>query len=377
MPRELVTLEPRKPGLREYDEPALGPQQVRIRTQFASPKHGTEMVGFRGRGRGRGRGRFDPELGCFVYQPSQPDQPERPHVPGRLGNMAVGEITEIGAEVSRFKVGDRVFGHMPIRETQTVDAGRIALLPEGLAPEWAVCLDPAVMAFAMRDAEIKIGDRVAVFGLGAIGLMALQLARLSGADQVIGVDFIEARRELAMRYGADHAISPVPDGGLRVRELTKERADPNATAAAVAPPQAVVGGYRDAWSQWGNLGVDVAVEVSGSPKALQDAIRATAFGGTICLLSFYDQDAAGVYLGDEFHVNRQKIISCRAETLPLRDAPMWNLSRMAQTCLRWLTSGRLRADGMVWPIVTLDQAAEAYLDIDEHPERSVKLGVRF
>ena len=45
MPRELVAVEPRTPVLREYEEPALGPRQFRIRPEFASPKHGTELVG--------------------------------------------------------------------------------------------------------------------------------------------------------------------------------------------------------------------------------------------------------------------------------------------------------------------------------------------
>src|SRR5699024_5428152 len=98
--------------------------------------------------------------------------------PRRLGNMAVGTVTEIGPEVTGFAVGDRVFGHFPIRETQTVDQSRADPLPEGLSAEAALCLDPVVMALAMRDANIKLGDRVAVFGMGAIGLIAVQLARL-------------------------------------------------------------------------------------------------------------------------------------------------------------------------------------------------------
>jgi hypothetical protein len=47
MPRELVAVAPRTPVIREYDEPFLGPRQIRIRTEFASPKHGTELVGYR------------------------------------------------------------------------------------------------------------------------------------------------------------------------------------------------------------------------------------------------------------------------------------------------------------------------------------------
>ena len=45
--------------------------------------------------------------------------------------------------------------------------------------------------------------------------------------------------------------------------------------------------------------------------------------------------------------------------------------------LGWLESGRLRTDGIVTPVVSFDESVEAYREIDEHPERSIKLGVRF
>jgi len=59
MPRELIALEPRKPVLREYEEPGLRLRQIRIRTEFASPKHGTEMVGYRNEPSARRS--YDPE----------------------------------------------------------------------------------------------------------------------------------------------------------------------------------------------------------------------------------------------------------------------------------------------------------------------------
>ena len=64
MPHELVALEPRKPVLREYEEPELRLRQIRIRTEFASPKHGTEMVGYRNEPSARRA--YDPEWGCMI-----------------------------------------------------------------------------------------------------------------------------------------------------------------------------------------------------------------------------------------------------------------------------------------------------------------------
>src|SRR5262245_23479758 len=110
MPKELVAIAPRTPVLRDYDEPPLGARQIRIRTQFASPKHGTELVGYRDDPAALRT--YDPVLGALL-----PLAEERRggRFPRRLGNMAVGVVAEIGSAVTRFEAGDRVFGHFPIR----------------------------------------------------------------------------------------------------------------------------------------------------------------------------------------------------------------------------------------------------------------------
>ena len=369
-PRELIAIAPRQPVIQEYEEPPLGPAQIRIKTEFASPKHGTELVGYRN----------DPVANRpydFAWGANIPRPPDvgLQGFPRPLGNMAVGTVVEVGPEVTRFAVGDRVFGHFPIRETQTVDESGADPLPDGLSPEAAVCLDPLVMALAMRDAGIKLGDRVAIFGLGAIGLFAVQLAKAAGADWVVAIDPLENRRALATRFGADAVIDPLAgdgDVGMEIRHLTGPTPDPTPRAQT-----RITGGYLERPTQTGHLGVDVAVETSGSVPALHQAIRATRFGGTICMISFYGKDATGLYLGDEFHVNRLTLVSARAETLPGRDAPVWDLKRLVDLALSWLVSGRMHTDGIVTPIVDFADSAEAYRAIDERPQESIKLGIRF
>ena len=51
--------------------------------------------------------------------------------------------------------------------------------------------------------------------------------------------------------------------------------------------------------------------------------------------------------------------------------------RLVEVALGWLTSGRLRTEGIVTPVVPFGESVEAYREIDEHPERSIKLGIRF
>ncbi len=112
MPRELVTVAPRTPGFREYAEPPLGDTQIRIRTEFAAPKHGTEMVSYRAGRRDRNARpdqRYDIAWGCFMPVPPSPGA-EQTFRPALLGNMATGVVTEVGAAVTEFRAGDRVFG---------------------------------------------------------------------------------------------------------------------------------------------------------------------------------------------------------------------------------------------------------------------------
>ncbi len=343
MPRELIAIAPRNPVLREYDEPDLAPDHVRIRSEFACPKHGTELAMYRAIS-SLNAARWDNDQRIFLPRQAQPSN----GFPMALGNMTVGTITEIGPQVSAFSVGDRVFGHLPIRETHTVPASRVTLLPEGMSAEAAVYWDPAEFALgAVRDANIRLGERVAVFGLGAIGLMAVQMAKLSGAEWLAAIDPLPIRRQAAARTGADVTYDPVAqDVGLALRQAT-------------------------------DGGVDVALEASGSYPALHEAIRCAHLGGLVVALAFYTGEAKGLRLGEEWHFNRITMRSSRSISDPNRDHPMWHSARIKDTAFRLLREGALTVEGLVTPIVPFDECAQAYRDIDEHPERSIKMGVVF
>jgi threonine dehydrogenase-like Zn-dependent dehydrogenase len=327
----------------EYELSDLREGQVRIDTEFAAAKHGTEHEMLTGQASARGP--YDRELG--LHRSPVGDQGKFGSF--TVGNMFVGTVTEVGAGVAGYEPGERVLGYGGFREVQTCGTKYLWKVPAGISWKSAVCLDPADFAMAaVRDGKVRIGDAVAVFGMGAIGLMAVQIAKLSGADPVIAVEPLANRRAAAEACGADMTLDPTAcDAGLEVRLATDKR------------------------------GVDVAIEYSGNLGALQAALRAVAYGGTVVCGGFPPPYPAGLDLGAEAHLNIPNILFSRACSEPDREHPRWDNARVYATCWRLICDGKVTGEPVVAPVVEFDDAIPAYMKIAEAPRENIKLGVEF
>ncbi len=348
LPRELIAIAPRTPAFREYEERPLGPLEVRVKSRLSAEKHGTTLLLYRG-SKPLDEKVFSPELGMFFPKETAEGSPLI-SFPMRLGNMTVGTVTEVGKMVTKFKEGDRAYGYLPIRETHTVGEDEVRKAPEELEDEELVCIDPAAVALmAIRESRLAVGDAVAVFGAGAIGLMAIQIAKLGGALRIICIEPIEKRRRLAGKFGAELCLDPNScDVGLEIRKAI------------------------------GGKGVDVSLETSGSYHALHQAIRSTRYGGTLVPVSWYHGDANGLNLGEEWHFNRHVMVSgARVESEPYRDYPRWDRERIYDTVIELFRRKVLSTKGILDPIAGFDSAVEAYRAIDERPEEAIKLGIRY
>ena len=118
----------------------------------------------------------------------------------------------------------------------------------------------------------------------------------------------------------------------------------------------------------------MALETSGSSSALYDALRSIRYQGTVVSTAYYTGPMQGLLLSGEWHRNRPNLISSRACSEPLPEFG-WDFARIEAEALALLVAGRLQADDLIDPIVPFARAAEAYQEIDAHPERSIKLGV--
>ena len=362
MPIKAVFTEKHDAALVEYDERPLALNEVRIQTEYASGKHGTTMHILDGRNR-QGQ-RWDG--GNRLYLPS--DEPEPDSVPAsQVGTSGVGVIIELGTDVRDWSVGDRVFGFMDVSETNIITVDRPAdfiwpgfaepspwLIWElgDLDPLLALCFEPAYVAInSVRESQVRFGDAVAVVGLGAIGLLTVRVAALSGADQIFAVDPLPKRRQLASDYGAHHVIDPyAEDAALAIKKLTD------------------------------GAGVDVAIEISGHYAALHTAIRAARFGGTVCQAGALMGNAAELWLGREFLTNSLKMLVPQgngAMEYKPADYPLWDQFRIYDTIVSMMKQDQLTAPGLIDPLVSIEDFPEVFELIKHNPAEVVKYGVRF
>ena len=212
MPKRLVCTAHDTVTWENYELPAkLEAGQIRVRNTHGAEKHGTKISFVHGHGNKRGS--WDAAKQMFVPGGVAWSYP----IP--LGNMQVGIVEETGSGIPNYKPGDRILYFGAFAPTALITEEETWKLAPDTCWKAATCLDPATFALcALRDGNARIGDSAAIFSLGAIGLMAVQLARLAGCYPVIAIDPFANRREAALKSGADLAIDPVnSDAGQLLR----------------------------------------------------------------------------------------------------------------------------------------------------------------
>jgi threonine dehydrogenase-like Zn-dependent dehydrogenase len=202
-------------------------------------------------------------------------------------------------------------------------AANLSPVPDGLTDE-QVLMCPDIMSTGFAGAErgeVRIGDTVAVFALGPIGLCAVAGAKLMGATTIIGVDTVPERLAAAKRLGADHVVDFASSNPVdAIMQLTDGR------------------------------GVDVAIEALGTQSTFQSALRVMRPGGTLSSLGVYSgdlvipADAFSAGLGDN------KIVT---SLCPGGKERMRRLMEVIQT-------GRVDLSAMVTHRFALDDIEQAY-----------------
>jgi 2-desacetyl-2-hydroxyethyl bacteriochlorophyllide A dehydrogenase len=332
------------------DQPTtkLGPGHVRVRTSYSGISAGTELTAYRGTNPYLNKS-WDPTLRLFVDDTSGLSYP----VAG-LGYSEVGEVVEVAPDVADDpgvpQVGDQVWGIWGHRAEAVLAADKLrgCVVPDGLDPVAATFARVGAVALnAVLAADIHLGETVAVFGQGVLGLLTTRLVRLSGGT-VVAVDAVPARLEKALEFGAG-AVVDARDGTVArdLRRLTDGR------------------------------GADVAIEISGSYPALHEAIRAVAVNGRVVAAGFYQGEGVGLRLGDEFHHNRVRLVCSQIGGVPPDVAGRWDQARLNQTFLRLAVDRQIDPAGLVTHVMPVEEAAAAYLMLDHRPHEALQVVLKF
>jgi 2-desacetyl-2-hydroxyethyl bacteriochlorophyllide A dehydrogenase len=326
MARVVTFAAPREVVVRDEPDVPLRDGDVRVETLYSGISAGTELTQYRGSNPHLAK-RWDAARRLFVD--GDADEP----YPLAVGYEEVGRVVEGGA----LAPGTLVWGAWGHRSDATVAGARACecVLPEGLPPIAAVFARIGAIALnAVLDADVHVGETVAVFGQGVPGLIATQFVSLNGG-RVIAVDALPCRLELARAFGAAHAL--------------------------------------DARGR----GADVSIEISGRYEALAEAIRATAYGARVVAAGFYQGEGTALRLGEEFHHNRIQIVSSQISGVPPRLAGRWDRTRLEQTVMRLAAAGRLALEPLVTHVVAAEDAADAFRLLDERPEDAVQVVLEF
>jgi 2-desacetyl-2-hydroxyethyl bacteriochlorophyllide A dehydrogenase len=271
----------------EVEEPEPG--AILVRTEYSGISGGTEMLAYRGEIDSSVP--LDETLGALAGTFAHPFS---------YGYSCVGVVEETRGRAAR---GDRVFAFHPHQDVFVVDEGDAVAL-ESADPRTATLLPLVETALQVAlDAGSHLGEIVAVSGLGPIGILIGALLQRSGAD-VIGSDPDPPRRDAAAAFGL-RAVHP---GDL---------------------PTAV-----SAWTQ--GRGVPLAVEASGNPKALADALELLAHEGTALVCSWYGTKPVPLPLGSAFHRRRLSIRSTQVSTIPAALQGTWDRDRRRSVAGRLL-----------------------------------------
>lgn len=280
-----------------------------------------------------------------------------------LGHELSGVVVETGAKVTNVAAGDRVavepgvtcgrcdycksgrYNLCPdvvFMATPPVDgawAEYVAIrsdfvfkLPDSMSFEEGALIEPfSVGIHAMNRGRVKPSDRVLVTGLGPIGLLAVQAAKMYGVNEIYATDVVPFRRELALRMGATAVFDPSSENvGLKLAEAT------------------------------GGHGADVLVETSGNGRAIEDAITTVRRGGRVVLV--------GMPAKDKLEVNINHLIDAELDVCGL-----FRYANTYPAAIQALSGSRLDVEKVITHRFALEDIREAVEMARTQKDTSIKI----
>lgn len=327
----LYFTQPGQIDIREEPMPEPTAGEALVATILSGISSGTELLIY--------RGQFPAELdlddslpslaGGFAY-------------PTQYGYASVGRVIAAGKGLDPRWEGRLVFSFHPHESHFSVPEGELIPIPGGVTPEEAVFLPNMETAVNLvLDGAPLIGERVVVFGQGVVGLLTTYLLAQFPLDQLVTLDSYELRRQASLSLGAHASLDPADSGSLK-------------TLLARFP-----------------RGADLVYELSGSPTALDQAVRVSGFAARVVVGSWYGTKRANLDLGGHFHRSRMHLVSSQVSTIAPNLSGRWTKARRFSAA--WSTITKLQPAQLITHRFPLSQAHEAYRMLDEEPANSLQV----
>lgn len=316
---------PKQIEIRETKLPDLKADEVLVETICSAISAGTEMLVY--------RGQF-PHL-ADIHDAVSNDL----NYPLTYGYACVGRVKETGSQVDKSWRDKLVFAFQAHSSAFIAHPSSLIPLPASISPE-AACFLPNMETAVnlVQDGAPILGERVLVLGQGIIGLLTASLLSEFPLESLIAVDQYELRREALSGKGQRSKVKSLSpdDPGF----LTSDKHD-------------------------------LTFELSGSPAALNDAIKSTAFSGRIVIGSWYGQKNSPIDLGGSFHRSRIKLISSQVSTISPELSARWDKSRRFDVA--WKALERIQPERWITHRFSLSEAGRAYQLLDENPQETIQI----
>jgi len=252
--------------------------------------------------------------------------------PLAYGYSTVGEVVETGPESESWN-GRRVFCFAPHATHVRSSPDSVVPVPADVETGSATLLPTVETATNLvLDGQPRVGERVIVFGAGPVGLCTTHVLAGFPLDELVVVEPVAFRRDVAREMGADRAVSPVEAAPFAER-------DP--------------------------AGADLVYELSGRPETLNDAIEAAGFDSRVVVGSWYGSKRAEVDLGGSFHRERIDLLSSQVSTIAPELRGRWDTARRFDVAFERLR--KLETESLATHRVPFGDAAEAYRLLDTSP----------
>lgn len=321
------------PGQVEVRQEALsepGPGELAVQTLRSAVSAGSELLIY--------RGQFPTELplddtipalqGAFCF-------------PLAYGYAAVGEVISLGSGVDTAWLGRQVFSFQPHTSHFIASLEAVQLIPSGIPPETAISLANMETALNLvMDGAPRIGEHVAVFGQGVVGLLTTALLARFPLASLVTLDHHALRREASRQAGAHESLDSAAPALEALRSLQPG-------------------------------GADLVFELSGAPEALDQAIAAAGFAATVVIGSWYGQKRVPLELGGRFHRSRIRLVSSQVSSIAPELSGRWTKER--RFAAAWEFLPQVQPQRWITHRFPIHQAAEAYRLLDQNPSACIQV----